>query len=301
MPEGLTNAPLLFQRFMNNIFSDMIDIQVIIYLDDILIYSDNISEHKAHVWEILWDSMLMDFLPVQTNASSTSLPVNTSDICCHLKASPWPRTKVQIIPDWPVPQKVKGIQYGPWLPTSIIVSFSDIWNHSSAHMSTSRVPPWHSSDWVPLCLKHLKRLSPQLCPYPWIWTLKLKSRLTPLDYALAAVLFYHNSQRRIAPIAFHSRTFFCPELNYDVHDKEILAIFGSFKGWQNIISKALDFQSMWVTNHQTAILFNNQKILTCQTSTLVWIPFRIQPGYPFPSWKLGTKNLMHSLDNGNQS
>src|SRR5882672_11093384 len=53
MPEGLTNAPAAFQRFMNDIFADMIDVIVIIYLDDILIYSDNISEHKAHVGEVL--------------------------------------------------------------------------------------------------------------------------------------------------------------------------------------------------------------------------------------------------------
>src|SRR5882724_2133153 len=39
------------------------------------------------------DSTLTDFLPMQTNVSSTSLPANTSDICCHLKASPWPCTK----------------------------------------------------------------------------------------------------------------------------------------------------------------------------------------------------------------
>src|SRR5882724_1566834 len=53
MPEGLTNAPAAFQRFMNDIFADMIDVIVIIYLDDILIYSDNISEHKAHIKEVL--------------------------------------------------------------------------------------------------------------------------------------------------------------------------------------------------------------------------------------------------------
>src|SRR5882724_1895545 len=39
------------------------------------------------------DSALMDFLPMQTNASSMSLPANTLDMCCHLKASPWPHTK----------------------------------------------------------------------------------------------------------------------------------------------------------------------------------------------------------------
>src|SRR5882672_2648538 len=53
IPEGLTNAPAAFQQFMNNIFTDMIDIIVIIYLDNILIYSNNISKHKAHVWEVL--------------------------------------------------------------------------------------------------------------------------------------------------------------------------------------------------------------------------------------------------------
>jgi len=48
-----SNAPAAFQRFMNDIFTDMIDVTVIIYLDDILIYSGNMSEHKAHVQEVL--------------------------------------------------------------------------------------------------------------------------------------------------------------------------------------------------------------------------------------------------------
>ena len=41
MPFGLTNAPAAFQRFMNDIFSDLLDVHVIIYLDDILVYSDD--------------------------------------------------------------------------------------------------------------------------------------------------------------------------------------------------------------------------------------------------------------------
>ncbi len=53
MPEGLTNAPAAFQQFMNDIFADMIDINVIVYLDDIMIYSDGLPEHITHVWEVL--------------------------------------------------------------------------------------------------------------------------------------------------------------------------------------------------------------------------------------------------------
>ena len=53
MPFGLTNAPAAFQRFMNDIFADMVDVSVVIYLDDILVYSDNLEEHRVHVREVL--------------------------------------------------------------------------------------------------------------------------------------------------------------------------------------------------------------------------------------------------------
>ena len=53
MPFGLTNAPTSFQHFMNDIFSDLLDVSMIIYLDDILIYSNNPVDHKKHVHEVL--------------------------------------------------------------------------------------------------------------------------------------------------------------------------------------------------------------------------------------------------------
>ena len=49
MPFGMTNSPATFQHFMNDIFCDMADIFVIVYLDDILIFSDNEEDHKDHV------------------------------------------------------------------------------------------------------------------------------------------------------------------------------------------------------------------------------------------------------------
>ena len=49
MPFGMTNSPATFQHFMNDIFRDMADIFVIVYLDDILVFSDNKEDHKDHV------------------------------------------------------------------------------------------------------------------------------------------------------------------------------------------------------------------------------------------------------------
>src|ERR1700720_3265854 len=50
---GLSNGPAAFQRFMNNIFADMLDDCVVVYLEDILIYSDNIVIQKTLVQEVL--------------------------------------------------------------------------------------------------------------------------------------------------------------------------------------------------------------------------------------------------------
>ncbi|CCO38018.1 Retrotransposable element Tf2 155 kDa protein type 1 [Rhizoctonia solani AG-1 IB] len=53
MTFGLTNAPAAFQYFMNDLFQDLLDVYVIIYLDDILIFSKNEAEHEFHVHEVL--------------------------------------------------------------------------------------------------------------------------------------------------------------------------------------------------------------------------------------------------------
>jgi hypothetical protein len=46
MPFGLSTAPATFQRMMNTIFFEMLDKGVLIYLDDILVYSKTLDEHK---------------------------------------------------------------------------------------------------------------------------------------------------------------------------------------------------------------------------------------------------------------
>ena len=51
---GLTNSPATFQAFMNHILRDLINAgHIIVYMDDILVFTDTIEGHESIVWEVL--------------------------------------------------------------------------------------------------------------------------------------------------------------------------------------------------------------------------------------------------------
>ena len=53
MPFGLTNAPAYFMNMMNKVFMELLDKYAVVFIDDILVYSKNEEEHKAHLRLVL--------------------------------------------------------------------------------------------------------------------------------------------------------------------------------------------------------------------------------------------------------
>ena len=103
MPFSLTNTPAAFQQFMNNIFSNLLDVCVMIYLDNILIYSNNMSEHHWHVKEVLKCLCKASLYAKAEKCKFHSELVDHSGLTMS-------DDKVKIIQDWPEPKKVKDIQ-----------------------------------------------------------------------------------------------------------------------------------------------------------------------------------------------
>ena len=110
MPFGLNNTPTVFQQFMDDLFSDLLDICVMIYLDDILIYSNNMSKHHKYVKKVLKHLHKIDFYAKVEKCKFHSKSVDYLWYILSSSTLTMSNNKVKIIQDWLKPKKVKDIQ-----------------------------------------------------------------------------------------------------------------------------------------------------------------------------------------------
>ena len=82
-----------------------------------------------------------------------------------------------------------------------------------------------------------------------------------MDYAIAAILSITLSDGEIHPIAFYSQTLTTSELNYDTHNKELLAIYKSFWTWRHYLEGSATPIDV-VINHKNLEYFSTTKILS---------------------------------------
>jgi Reverse transcriptase (RNA-dependent DNA polymerase). len=263
IPEGLTNAPAAFQRFMNDTFADLLDKYVIVYLDDVLIYSSNRKEHKQHVREVL---RRLREAKLYAKLEKCTFGVDTVEYLGFILSPAgltMDQSKVQTIQEWPEPRKIRDIQS--------FLGFANfyrrfIFNYSDIVVPLTRLTrksvKW---DFNENCRKAFNSLKEAFITAPvlshWEPDCQLTIETDASDYALAAILSITKSDGEIHPVAFHSRSFSPPELNYDTHDKELLAIFEAFRIWRHYLEGSgtpIDV----VTDHKNLEYFSTTKILT---------------------------------------
>ena len=95
---------------MNDIFSDLLDVCVMIYLDDILIYLNNMFEHHQHIKEVLKHLYKAGLYAKAEKCKFHSKSVEYLGYILSLSSLTMSNNKVKIIQDWPESKKVKDIQ-----------------------------------------------------------------------------------------------------------------------------------------------------------------------------------------------
>jgi hypothetical protein len=110
MPFGLANAPATFQAFINDIFGDLLDLGVLFYLDNILVYATNQQEHDALLFKVL--KRLQD-KELYCTLSKCIFSVNLVNWLGHIVSKDrieMDPTKEDSIKSWPVLRNVKDLQ-----------------------------------------------------------------------------------------------------------------------------------------------------------------------------------------------
>jgi len=227
----------------------------------ISIYSDNISKAQTSRQEYSTNFRTKDFcLCRQMWFHITSLWIPW--IYLSLEGSPWP---VQS-PNYPRlanPQKVRT--FNPSSAANFYhLHLRILRNDSSAHMSYPQGYPCISPMSAILPLKHLRRLSPQLPSLPLDPDTQITVETdTPTTHLLLS--FHYNPMANCTPL-HPLLDFSAPELNYDVHDKELLAIFEASN--DVTLSRRLGLQLTWSLITRICNTFHDKT--HALTSTLVW-------------------------------
>ena len=248
---------------MNDIFSDLLDIYIMIYLDDILIYSNNMLEHHQYIKEVLKHFCKASFYAKVEKCelhskSAKYLRYILSSFCLTMSDN-----KVKIIQDWPELEKVKDIQYFLGFTNfyhQLIFSYSDIVIPLTCLIQKDI--PWKFDF---LCYDNFNSLKKAFTFAPilthWMSDAQLIVETNTSDYTLATNLSIVNEENKVHLVVFYFCTFTIAELNYDTHDKELLTIFKAFKIWWHYL-EGLVYSIDIVTNHKNFEYFSTTKILT---------------------------------------
>jgi hypothetical protein len=242
MPVGLSNTPATFQNMMNDIFRDLLDLGFIVYLDNILIYAETEEEHDCIVTEVLKHLVENGLAISQDKYFWSTIRVNFLGYVILKDGIEMAQDKVQCIWDWECPRCLRDVQS--------FIGFANFYRQFIEGFSKITKPLSDSTkgspkDWIWMDtmtksfekLKHCFTTTPILAHFDLHRECIVKTDAS--DFALGGTLSQTAEDKKRHPNAFHSRKFSPAEINYEIHDKELLTIVDCFKVWRRYLEGAL--------------------------------------------------------------
>ena len=261
MPFGLKNAPATFQSFINSILRPFLEKSVILYLDDILIYSNNLEEHHKQVHTIL-ETLLKNNLYAKLEKCEFDLP--KVEFLGHILSGDGVATdpkKIKSVQDWPQPKCIKDVQRFLGLCNyyrRFVKSFANI--AKPLHNLTKKNVKFK---WNDKCEKSFQELKKKLTSAPILMHPDTSKQFIvecdASNFAIGAILSQKDSEGILHPVAYYSRSLHDAELNYTITDKELLSIRDAFATWRHLLLGA-KHKVVVYTDHRNLIYTLGGKI-----------------------------------------
>ncbi|KAK6303564.1 hypothetical protein J4Q44_G00260180 [Coregonus suidteri] len=242
MPYGLMNAPSVFQSFVDEIFRDMQGQGVVVYIDDILVYSSTRAEHVALVRRVLRRLLEHDLyvkaekcLFFQESVSFLGYQLSASGVKMEID-------RVSAVRNWQTPTTVKEVQRFLGFANyyrRFIRGFGQVAAPITSLLKGGLVRlQWSAeADRAFGRLKDLFTSAPVLAhPDP---ALPFQVEVDASEAGIGAVLSQRSgTPLKLRPCAFYSKKLSPAEQNYDVGDRELLAVVQALKVWRHWLEGA---------------------------------------------------------------
>lgn len=283
MPFGLTNAPATFCTMMNNVFRPYLDKFVVVYLDDIVVYSSSLEEHKEHLRKVFLALRRHELYAKKEKCSFAKEEVEFLGHRIGAGRIKMDEGKVAAIRDWKEPGNVSQLRSFLGLANyyrKFVKGYSDI-----ATPLTNLTKKDHKWDWSCECQKAFEELKGRMMDQPVLalpnYELPYEVHTDASDFAIGGVIMQNGH-----PIAFESRKLNDTERRYSVHEKEMTAVVHCLRLWRHYL---LGSHFTVKTDNVATTYFQTQKKLTPKQAR--WQEFLAEFDFTM-EYKAGTTNTV---------
>jgi Reverse transcriptase (RNA-dependent DNA polymerase)/RNase H-like domain found in reverse transcriptase/Integrase zinc binding domain/Chromo (CHRromatin Organisation MOdifier) domain len=263
-PFGLANAPSTFQRYINWTLREYLDDFCSAYVDDVLIFSDkSVEEHEELVQKTLAKlrdaGLFLDIDKCEFSVKRTKYLGFILDVEKGVEMDP---EKVKAILDWEPPKTVKAVRsflgFANFYRT-FIKDYSDTVRPLTELTHKERTFTW--SDECQTVFEKLKQMfttAPALVRFD-------TERQTVMEtdssgWCIGGALMQYDDDGLLRPCAFFSKKNAPAECNYEIYDKEMLAIVRCLEAWDPELRSVKSFEIR--TDHKNLQYFTTVQKLT---------------------------------------
>ena len=264
MTFGLRNGPAIFNDAMEIIFRDMLDRALCIYMNEFLIYSETEEEHTQIVLEVLRRLKENNLAIAPDKCVWHASRVELLGYIISVEGIEMALDRIETILEWPKHECKQDIQ--------MFLGFANFCRRFFVGFATQMKPitdllrngvPY---EWSHECAEAFQDFKDQVTKAPMLKDFESMCQIVvetdASDFAIGA-LHSQVNDGRLHPIAFYSRKMHKAEINYDIHDKELLAIVAALKEWRRYLKEA-HHQIQIYTDHKNLEYFTTTKILNKQ-------------------------------------